>query len=301
MMKKIIILCLLALMGLSEAQSQNLKKYVISSGGGTSKDEVYSISSSISQPIIGRTLEGGTRHYVGFWYNAKRMIESIGSGTVVTIPNMNVEVGTDIRVPVLLRESQNLEQSRVKRFRMVIRYNGTVLTPINSTPPCAGHSEICELTITGTMENLEILTHLEFKVKLGNATYTDIEILDFDWVEPHNMKIITKAGRLDLEGVCIDGDGVRLVLRGSQAGIKNIYPNPAQDYINIEFGLNETGTTEMLVIDNLGNKVMTIFSEAKEYGDYNNGADISDLPNGVYFIVLQTPNELYSMPLMKNK
>lgn len=65
-----------------------------------------------------------------------------------------------------------------------------------------------------------------------------------------------------------------------------VYPNPTQDFINLELGFTENVNYKVSVTDVLGNRV-------KDLGSYSSRAltenyNVSDLASGMYFITIQT-------------
>jgi hypothetical protein len=62
----------------------------------------------------------------------------------------------------------------------------------------------------------------------------------------------------------------------------NIYPNPANDFINIEINDNHNGNFNISIYNSLGIKVMETSNE--------NTINIEDLPSGMYFINVTTEN-----------
>ncbi|MBN2779115.1 MAG: T9SS type A sorting domain-containing protein [Bacteroidales bacterium] len=63
----------------------------------------------------------------------------------------------------------------------------------------------------------------------------------------------------------------------------NIYPNPANDYINVEFGENKT--YNVVIFNNLGQKVREVLLTS-----YNNKINVNDLQSGIYTIKIQVDN-----------
>ena len=61
-----------------------------------------------------------------------------------------------------------------------------------------------------------------------------------------------------------------------------IYPNPANDFINIEINDNHNGNFNISIYNSLGIKVMETSNE--------NTINIEDLPSGMYFINVTTEN-----------
>jgi hypothetical protein len=72
----------------------------------------------------------------------------------------------------------------------------------------------------------------------------------------------------------------------------NIYPNPSNDFVNIEIGQNENKMGSIIITDVLGKKVF----ESK----FENKINISNLNHGVYFITLiSNENKKFTKKIIK--
>jgi hypothetical protein len=73
----------------------------------------------------------------------------------------------------------------------------------------------------------------------------------------------------------------------SSAGIQtmNIFPNPAEDIVNIELEMSEEGSVEILLMNALGQTVMQDRSSGKTTV---NRMDVSDLEAGIYMLSVRT-------------
>ena len=63
-----------------------------------------------------------------------------------------------------------------------------------------------------------------------------------------------------------------------------IYPNPTDDFLNIDFKNADLTESEIQIIDPLGR---TVFSDENEKGVYSKKFNISHLGDGIYFLVLE--------------
>jgi glycosidase len=78
-----------------------------------------------------------------------------------------------------------------------------------------------------------------------------------------------------------------------------IFPNPAQDFVNIEFTLTQTEDINM-VIYNLNGQIIKTVSEGKlPVGEQKLRVNISDLPYGNYILQITTTNEQVILPIVK--
>lgn len=67
-----------------------------------------------------------------------------------------------------------------------------------------------------------------------------------------------------------------------------LYPNPAQNYFTISDDANQLENTKMEVLNSLGQLVLTKTIDSDER------IDISNLPDGIYFIQLKSRNINFS-------
>jgi hypothetical protein len=73
-----------------------------------------------------------------------------------------------------------------------------------------------------------------------------------------------------------------------------VYPNPAQEIVNIEYALSVPGKIELSIYDISGSRVKLTKRENLLPGYYQEKIDTRNLPSGVYFIVLKQDNEKVS-------
>ena len=75
----------------------------------------------------------------------------------------------------------------------------------------------------------------------------------------------------------------------SPISISEFYPNPAKEFVNVNYYLNSE--SEMVIMDILGNKVKNIYFTEKGTQNIN----ISDLSKGIYFGNLISNNEVVAI------
>lgn len=78
-----------------------------------------------------------------------------------------------------------------------------------------------------------------------------------------------------------------------------IFPNPAHDFVNVEFTLTKRETVNMTIY-NLNGQVMKTVSEGQlPMGEQQLQVNISDLPYGNYILQITTSNEQVVLPIIK--
>lgn len=67
-----------------------------------------------------------------------------------------------------------------------------------------------------------------------------------------------------------------------------IFPNPALNYINIKFNINQTEKADLLIYNSMGNLVKKISFGELSPGAYHTGLDTKELNNGSYYLLIKT-------------
>ena len=201
--------------------------------------------------------------------------------------------GDIIEVPIILNTSQNLQLSGINSINAELSFNPTLLYPLEYSQEFIDDTtafiKLSNLVIADTV-NIE-LSKVKFRVGLGNRIDCALNLQNIETIGG-NAKINLLDGNFKLLGVCYDG-GVRLLNPNSVVSMANISPNPVNSIITIDLNLIEIGNTEVSIYNLLGEKVKIIFSkEITETGIISINADLSDLSNGQYVIILTTPTYL---------
>ena len=274
---------------------------VFGGGGEDMNSDKHTVHGTISQTAINRVLRPNDHgHNIGFWYWAKKF----GSQVCVRLPRVAADAGATVKIPLILEESVDLLRRGPVRFRARIRYNGTLLEPTGVTPECQWEGDECVLEVEGTAVNdLGVLMELEFVAKLGNDVNTPLVIEEFEWFPEDNRAVRTKRkhGEFTLLGICRVGDNPRLILSNTGGVVARIsaMPNPASDFVTVEFVAGEAGNARVALVDGLGMEQALIAEQVVERDrTYRVGVDLSTISSGSYFLVLKTPTVVRSTPLI---
>lgn len=81
------------------------------------------------------------------------------------------------------------------------------------------------------------------------------------------------------------------------------YPNPFNPTTNIRYALQDESDITIDIFNILGRKVRTLYDGVQQIGEYSILWDAKDdfgaaVASGVYFVVMQTPREQYSMKIL---
>lgn len=90
-------------------------------------------------------------------------------------------------------------------------------------------------------------------------------------------------------------------LQQSNNGVHSInaQPNPFSNQLSIDLKITEDTETSIELSNNLGQIIRTIDLGIKEKGIYQESINTSDLPSGIYFITLRTPQGIETKKLVK--
>ena len=70
--------------------------------------------------------------------------------------------------------------------------------------------------------------------------------------------------------------------------VARLYPNPAQDYINLDLTVSQAGETDLILSNSLGQRILSQ-QVTTRLGMNTIKVDLPELPTGLYFLSIQTP------------
>ena len=128
---------------------------------------------------------------------------------------------------------------------------------------------------------------------LGNTDHSTIVIDTFLWMNSAILtEVSTQNGTITLNGVCDDG-GVRLFIPAKNSTSLSTRPNPAQENLQIQYGLREPLTVTLELLTMTGQVVQTMLNnQAQASGQYTLTSDLRLLGNGVYLLRMRTNKEM---------
>jgi hypothetical protein len=77
-----------------------------------------------------------------------------------------------------------------------------------------------------------------------------------------------------------------------------LYPNPSQDLTHLEFELKEISPVQITIYSNAGQVIRNIFQENRVLGQEQITFSTAQLPNGFYYIDIQTNDQSQQLPLI---
>ncbi|MCZ7554990.1 MAG: choice-of-anchor L domain-containing protein [Bacteroidia bacterium] len=210
--------------------------------------------------------------------------------STVGLPVLTAQPGEEVRIPMNLLAAQYLREAGVTTFTATIRFNSSMLSPLNGDPGGRVVNGERILDISGSLvEGNPVLSELRLVATLGNASSTPLIIETFHW--NNSGVVVTRIdGRFDMP-VCEQG-GERLFGGEGRLRLAQNHPNPFNSHTIIEYEVIERGHTQIYVLDMLGRRVATLLDDSIEPGAYRVAFDARNLPSGLYWTVLHTPGQV---------
>ncbi|MBU3700170.1 MAG: T9SS type A sorting domain-containing protein [Candidatus Kapabacteria bacterium] len=284
------------LMSAVPTSAQQLKRTVISNGAVTARNGAKgAVQGTLGQGIVGFTRRSNTEAGVGFWYRPPK------ATTRVVIPSSEGDIGTTVKVPLILATSRNLLRDGPRDVVVKLRYNRTVLVHKgNQSVVFNGDDAI--MTVTATVrDTVGIIAELPFLVALGSVEKSPLEIISVEWPRGGFIRALKESGEFTVLGLCKEGDTVRLIKRTNATGIVGINPNPVQRDAVVTVSAGEQGRYSVLLVDAVGRPLSTLFEDTLAPGRHEIALPAALLPSGQYFIVLMNGQQTHSRAVIIGK
>lgn len=274
---------------------------VMGAGGETMQTSIHTLRGTVSQFAVDYLPHNQGDHGIGFWYQPSLLYKFRDNSSYIVIPKVAANSGDFVNIPIILESSKNLFQNGAKTFEAKIRFNKSLLEPIEpSQYEVAGNNYI--ITIQGTVKDTAgILATLRFRARLGNDSITPLAFESFRWIETTKLKVNTQNGEFTLNDLCKAGGTTRLVKKGTTLSLAPITPNPVRNSTVISFVLNEHSSIRLSVVDVLGHEISVVKNQEFNSGRYEANFDASLLSNGKYFVVLRTEHDVLFEPMQISK
>ncbi|OGU42290.1 MAG: hypothetical protein A2X61_05935 [Ignavibacteria bacterium GWB2_35_12] len=218
-------------------------------------------------------------------------IDASQYAAVLDIPDMSAEPGEEITLPIYLRNAELLRNTNVTGFIADLKFNASLLEPIETTPIGTlspdGKERIIPLRLGVTPSSDSTIQYLSFLATLGNDSTTVLRLENVSSIPP-NVNIGSLPGTFTLTGICREG-GARLVGYGPVVSVL-INPNPVSSYCKIEYQTYK-GYTKLYIINSFGETVKTLVDGELLAGWHTADFDLSNVPSGLYFVILQNESK----------
>jgi WD40 repeat protein len=245
---------------------------------------------------------GRTSGILQFHYNgigSPATVQLFGEGlypsTTIVAQDITAQAGDKVNLTLKLQKSSGMQLTgSPTEWYARIHYNKSILYNEQTSNVCAGTTDSCVLELTGVYNpKSEELISIPCITTLGNTDHSLIVIDTFFWKNSAIVtEVATQNGTITLTGVCEDG-GVRLFIPATTSTSLSTRPNPAQDNLQIQYGLREPLTVTLELLTMTGQVVQTILSNQSQVaGQYTLTSDLSVLGNGVYLLRMRTNKEM---------
>jgi hypothetical protein len=243
---------------------------------------------------------GRTNGFLEFYFNgpgspAKIQLFGQGIGGAVKVLDDSAYSGEKrfIKLKLMNDVKPNTSQS-VSGFKAKISYDRTILTMTDSRAIRQYNKgeEIAEFIGNWDGQSV-ILGEYEVYAGLGLSDTADLCLEEFHWLNSNNNIINSEIdkynGTFKLLGICNQG-GKRLLNPNGTALITGVSPNPSADALKIDYQLIESGRTEFMLYNYLGEPVKSvIYDNVSDFGKRIETIQLGDLSSGQYLLVLKTP------------
>ncbi len=215
---------------------------------------------------------------------------------------IHAHTGATVSVPLYITNKLHLDRTNVRSIRADLLVNASILQPSGSLP--AG-----QLDSTGRIRRIPVVIPipegsdslamtLQFSTTWGNDTMSVINVSNFTQID--SLRVLVRQGSVILDDLCTQG-GVRLFqLQPNAAGIV-ASPQPATGATVLDIEVVEKGMTTVELVDMQGRSLATLVERALTPGSYRVPMNISQLPAGVYFLLMTTPTEQKSVRFERAK
>ena len=130
--------------------------------------------------------------------------------------------------------------------------------------------------------------------------------VEYQYSSSHEDKYYTLSSELNFEKDMIIGNGLapyRFSDVVNQVSVKEVnvstaHPNPFNPVTNIDYSVNTSTNVKIAIYDVMGRVVDVIENDFKVNGEYSVSWNAMNKSSGIYYISIQTDNEVYSQKVV---
>lgn len=178
----------------------------------------------------------------------------------------------------------NTEFAMNSKYKLKFRFNPRLLLPLINSGIPYDFNGLFELNGINRV-NLDSfpLTNIKFLSLMGDSACTDLELISLTWDDNWYPPLTTINNCRTCISSCVRNLSNVLLY---EPITMNISPNPASYHLKISFRTNFVGRYSLKLYDILGNAIATILENELPVGIYNYEINLSEVPNGTYFLRL---------------
>ncbi|MFN3195779.1 MAG: choice-of-anchor D domain-containing protein [Chlorobiota bacterium] len=241
----------------------------------------------------GRTSSIIEFHYDGIGSPLRSMLfaEGIGGEVYPQVPDAYVGDRVELGLHLGRIKPEGLEEVATN-FTATVSYNSTLLAPIDKNMTVTTENTTSFIEIEGQLSGVSQIATVPMKVGLGTAVKSGLVVTEFQLYDANgdsvNYEIEPGVGEFNVLGICEEG-GTRLINpNGEKVGLR-LAQNRLNTSATIYLDLIESGQTDLIIYDQLGNVIETAYSGTPSTGSKELNIDLSNYTNGRYYIKLTTP------------
>lgn len=178
-----------------------------------------------------------------------------------------------------------------------LRFDRTALLPVDTGVVIEGAGKTGYVTIPlyPPFAN-DTLTIVEFFTALG-TTDSAVVIVDSIGFTGCAAPLQADSAIIVMLDICREG-GVRLFDGTEGQAALLMVPNPTEGNAEITVKLIEEGITKLELTDRLGRTVLTLLDGTYPVGEHTFSAVFGEIPAGNYALIMRTPNQVFSLPVV---
>jgi hypothetical protein len=241
----------------------------------------------------GRTSSIIEFHYDGVGSPLRSMLfaEGIGGEVYPQVPDAYVGDRVELGLHLGRIKPEGLDEVATN-FSATVSYNSTLLAPIDKNMTVTTENTTSFIEIEGQLSGVSQIATVPMKVGLGTAVKSGLVVTEFQLYDANgdsvDYEIEPGVGEFNILGICEEG-GTRLINpNGEKVGLR-VAQNKLNTSATIYLDLIESGQTDLVIYDQLGNAIETAYSGTPSTGSKELSLDLSNYTNGRYYIKLTTP------------
>lgn len=210
-------------------------------------------------------------------------------------PGDTIEIA--IRLGAPRRNLPTLAPAQMPSFSGVLRFNASLLEPVDEDTRLQSVVSNGERLVNFRAQlksdpqirltRDSVVKRFRFRALLGNSVATPLALTN---LSAQDISMLTRRpGLFTLTGLS-DAGGTRLFVAESKPLVA-VQPNPAASNFTISVKTFEAGETTVSISNIFGQTVKTLISAELVSGDYHFNAELANMPQGVYFVTVQTPTQ----------
>lgn len=199
--------------------------------------------------------------------------------------------------PSVSRNIPILAAAQMPTFSGILRFNASLLEPIDAEDRLQSVISNGERLINFRAQlksepqirltRDSVVKRFRFRALLGNSVATPLTLTN---LSAQNISmLVRRSGLFTLTGLS-DAGGTRLFVAESKPVVA-VHPNPTSGALTVSVKTFEAGETIVSISNVFGQTVQTLASAELVPGDYDFSAMLAAMPQGVYFVSVQTPTQ----------